>query len=132
MNRLGGLRQASCPGFPPERQRHMDISRKRGFHRPGQGRGALPIVDIRFGIYLGIDHAHQPPSVQETSHLAGRIIEVPENTGSGGTGDYAGRLLATFQAALAKIALIGDMLGGMAVTSAVGAGRDTVATIDAD
>jgi hypothetical protein len=119
-------------GLLPERQRHMDISRKCGFHRPSQRLSALHIVDIRLGIYLEIDYAYQPSPLQELANVTGGIVEVPESTGPGGTSNHAGRLPAKLQASLAIITLIGNTLGRAKETGAIWAGRNTIPAFDTD
>ena len=98
--------------------------RQLGFHGPVKGSGVGKIVDVGFRIHSGIDHAHKIASLQETTDLARGIIEVPEYPDPCGAGHYTGRFQASLQAALAKVAFIGDNLGRMKKACTIRAGRN--------
>jgi hypothetical protein len=109
----------------------MNIARKCRFPRPRQWSCALEKIDVRFCIYFGVEHTHQPALLDKTAHLALRIIEVSESTGPGWTGDHTGRFEISLYAMPTKIALVGDVLYGMAETGPIGTSRYTISTIDA-
>jgi len=101
------------------------------FYWPVEGSGVIKIKDVRFGIKFGIDHAHKPTPIQETADLARGIIEVTEYPGFSGTDHHTGRFQAPLQTAVAKVALVGDTLGGMKKSRAVRASWNTKFTADA-
>jgi hypothetical protein len=70
--------------------------------------------------------------LQKPADLARGIIEITENPGSGGANLHASRFQAAFNPVAAKVTLVSNMLGGMAVTGAVGTGWNTIPTVDAD
>ena len=107
-----------CPDFLPDLLQNARGWKLR-FHRPVEGTGVIKIVDVRFGIEFGIDHAHKPSPIQETADLARGIIEIPEYPGFSGADHYTGRFQAPLQTAVAKIAFVGDPLCGMKKARAV-------------
>ena len=110
----------------------MNLAWKRRFHRPGKVLGSFCVVDVRFGIHLGVDDANQPSLFDKAADLARGVIEIAEYPGSGGADHHAGRFQTALQAVLAKVALIGNMPEGMAEAGAVGTGWDAITTVDTD
>ena len=109
----------------------MNLAWKRRFHRPGKVLGSFCVVDVRFGIHLGVDDANQPSLFDKAADLARGVIEIAEYPGSGGADHHAGRFQTALQAVLAKVALIGNLPEGMAEAGAIGAGWNTITTVDA-
>mgnify|MGYP001545149882 CR=1 FL=1 len=72
----------------------MNISGKGGRNGPVQKPGALAIIDIGLGIYMGRIHSHQFFSLDHPADLASRIMDITEGAGSGRAGHHAGRLFS--------------------------------------
>jgi hypothetical protein len=110
----------------------MNLAWERRFHRPGDIADCLGVIDIGFGVHLGVGDAYQPSLFDQPADLARGIIEIAEYPGSGGADHHAGRFQTALQPVLAKVALIGNMPEGMAEAGAVGTGWDAITTVDTD
>ena len=109
----------------------MDIPRKGGGDGPVQKAGSGMVVDVRSGIDVRGDHLNQLAGVDQAAHLAFRIVEIPENPGFSGAGCHTGGFISPLHTMRAEITLVGNVLDGIAVARAIGAGGDAVAAADA-
>jgi hypothetical protein len=72
----------------------MNITGKAGRNGPYQMPGALAVIDIELGIYMGRIHSHQFFSPDHPADLAIRIIDISEGASSGRAGHHAGWCVA--------------------------------------
>ncbi len=71
-------------------------------------------------------------AMDDPRHLRGRVVEVPDQDGLGGTDHDAGRLEADVQAVRAEVALLGRVVLGIDEDGVVGTGGDAGLAADAD